>query len=70
MLTANAPSIVWLTVEGMRVANLSLSRGEQNYTPSFSSVHQTVATARVRVEYERRGWESTCERDLRREELH
>ena len=67
MLIANAPSIVWPTVEGMRVANLSLSRGERNYTPSFSSVHHTVATARVRVEYERRGWEWTCERDLRRE---
>ena len=67
MLIAKAPSIVWPTVEGMRVANLSLSRGERNYTPSFSSVHHTVATARVRVEYERRGWEWTCERDLRRE---
>jgi len=67
MLIANAPSIVWPTVEGMRVANLSLSRGERNYTPSFSSVHHTVAIARVRVEYERRGWEWTCERDLRRE---
>ena len=66
-MMANAPSIIWPTAEGMRVANLPLSRGDRMYTPSFSSVHHTVATARVRVEYERNGWEWTCERDLRHE---
>jgi hypothetical protein len=67
ILLAKSPSIIWPTIEGMRVANLPLSRGDRNYTPSFSSVHHTVATARVRIEYERRGWEWTCERDLRHE---
>ena len=66
-MMANAPSIIWPTAEGMRVANLPLRRGDRMYTPSFSSVHHTVATARVRVEYERNGWEWTCERDLRHE---
>jgi len=66
-MMANAPSIIWPTAEGMRVANLPLRRGDRMYTPSFSSVHHTVATARVRIEYERRGWEWTCERDLRHE---
>ena len=66
-MMANAPSIIWPTAEGMRVANLPLRRGDHMYTPSFSSVHHTVATARVRIEYERRGWEWTCERDLRHE---
>jgi hypothetical protein len=66
-MIANAPSIIWPTAEGMRVANLPLRRGDRMYTPSFSSVHHTVATARVRIEYERRGWEWTCERDLRHE---
>jgi len=67
ILLAKAPSIIWPTIEGMKVANLPLSRGDRNYTPSISSVHHTVATARVRIEYERRGWEWTCERDLRHE---
>ena len=67
ILLAKAPSIIWPTIEGMKVANLPLSRGDRNYTPSLSSVHHTVATARVRIEYERRGWEWTCERDLRHE---
>ena len=66
-MMANAPSIIWPTAEGMRVANLPLRRGDRMYTPSFSSVHHTVATARVRIEYERRGWEWNCERDLRHE---
>ena len=52
ILLAKSPSIIWPTIEGMRVANLPLSRGDRTYTPSFSSVHHTVATARVRVEYE------------------
>jgi len=67
ILLAKSPSIIWPTLEGMRVANLPHSRGDRNFTPSFSSVHHTVATARVRVEYERNGWEWTCERDLRHE---
>ena len=67
ILLANSPSIVWPTIEGMKVANLKLSRGERSYAPSFSSIHHTVATARVRIEYEKRGWKWTCERDLRRE---
>ena len=66
-MMANAPSIIWPTAEGMRIANLPLRRGDRMYTPSFSSVHHTVATARVRVEYERNGWDWTCERDLRHE---
>jgi hypothetical protein len=56
-MMANAPSIIWPTAEGMRVANLPLRRGDRMYIPSFSSVHHTVATARVRIEYERRGWD-------------
>ncbi len=67
ILLAKAPSIIWPTIEGMKVANLKLSRGERSYAPGFSSIHHTVATARVRIEYERRGWEWTCERDLRHE---
>ena len=67
ILLAKSPSIVWPTIEGMKVANLKLSRGERSYAPSFSSIHHTVATARVRIEYEKRGWKWTCERDLRRE---
>jgi hypothetical protein len=43
ILLAKAPSIIWPTIEGMKVANLPLSRGDRNYTPSFSSVHHTVA---------------------------
>ena len=67
ILLAKSPSIIWPTLEGMRVANLPLSRGDRTYTPSFSTVHHTVATARVRLEYESNGWEWTCERDLRYE---
>jgi hypothetical protein len=67
ILLAKSPSIIWPTIEGMKVANLKLSRGERSYAPSFSSIHHTVATARVRIEYEKRGWKWTCERDLRRE---
>lgn len=67
ILLAKVPSIIWPTFEGVTVANLPLSRGDRNYTPSFCSVHHAVATARVRIEYESRGWEWTFERDLRHE---
>ena len=48
ILLSRSPSIIWPTIEGMKAANLPLSRGERSYTPSFSSIHHTVATARVR----------------------
>jgi len=31
ILLAKAPSIIWPTIEGMKVANLPLSRGDRNY---------------------------------------
>ena len=50
VLLADAPSIFWATNEGLKVANISLHRGEKTFTPSFSSLHHNLAVARVAVE--------------------
>jgi hypothetical protein len=67
VLLADAPSIFWATNEGLKVANISLHRGEKTFTPSFSSIHHNLAVARVAVEYRRFGAKWICERDLRSE---
>lgn len=64
-LLANAPSILWPTVESMRLANLPLHRGEKAPVPSLSLIQHTVAVARVRLEYEKNGASWICERRLR-----
>ena len=64
-LLANAPSIIWTTNEGLRLAEFKILKGERNYKPSFSNLHHNLAVARVRVEYERGGANWTCERELR-----
>ena len=64
-LLANAPSILWTTNEGLKLANFEIKKGERNYKPSFSTLHHNLAVARVRIEYEKGGAFWTCERELR-----
>jgi len=64
-LLANAPSILWTTNEGLKLANFEIKKGERNYKPSFSTLHHNLAVARVRIEYEKVGAFWTCERELR-----
>jgi len=67
VMLANTPSIFWATNEGLKVAGISLHRGERTYSPSFSSLHHNLAVARVAIEYKRFGSTWICERDLRKE---
>lgn len=64
-LLANAPSILWPTVESMRLAEMPLNRGEKAPKPSLSLIQHTLAVSRVRLEYEKNGASWLCERKLR-----
>jgi hypothetical protein len=63
LLIANAPAILWPTASSMKLTNFSDKRVE--IRPSITTLHHTVAVARVRVEYEVMGATWTCERSLR-----
>lgn len=62
-----APSILWATPAGMRCAGLTLHRGEKATQPSFSTLHHTLAVARVRLEYYTPSTTWTCEWALRKQ---
>lgn len=63
----DAPSILWATPAGMRCAGLALHRGEKTTQPSFSTLHHTLAVARVRLEYNAPTTSWTCEWALRKQ---
>jgi hypothetical protein len=66
-MLADAPSILWATNEGLRIAEIALHRGERTYAPSFATLHHNLAVARVGVEYKKHGANWICERILRDE---
>lgn len=64
-ILAEAPSIVWPTVEGLRCAGISLKPGQRADAPSIGTLHHTLAVAEVRLAYEQQGYAWTAERFLR-----
>ena len=66
-MLADVPSILWATSEGLKIAEITLHRGERTYVPSFATLHHNLAVARVSVEYRKHGARWICERTLRDE---
>ena len=64
-ILAEAPSIVWPTVEGLRCAGIALKPGQRADAPSIGTLHHTLAVAEVRLAYEQQGYAWTAERFLR-----
>ena len=52
-ILAEAPTILWPTSAAMRLTDLDDKRAEK--LPSISTLHHTLAVARVRLEYEKHG---------------
>jgi len=66
-LLGNAPMIVWITNQGMRLSGLQIEENEKFGKPSFSTIHHNCAVSAVRVHYESNGYLWVCERTLRTE---
>ena len=61
---ADAPTLLWPTIEGLRTAGVVLRQGQRVDRPSVGTLHHTLAVAEVRLAYEAGGWLWTAERFL------
>ena len=66
-IIGSAPMILWVTNSGMKLAELPTIPKEKFGKPSFSTIHHNCAVSAVRLEYEKNGYNWTCERKLRHE---
>ena len=69
-ILAEAPSVLWPTIEGLRCAGITLRPGHRADPPSIGTLHHTLAVAEVRLAYEQQGYIWTAERFLHVREGH
>ena len=63
-ILADAPTLLWPTLEGLRSAGIALRQGQRVDKPSIGTLHHNLAVAEVRLVYEAGGWTWTAERFL------
>jgi len=63
-ILADAPTLLWPTLEGLRAAGITLRQGQRVDQPSIGTLHHNLAAAEVRLVYEVGGWSWTAERFL------
>jgi len=54
-LLAKAPAILWTTRYSMKLAGISMGRGQKAVKPSFTTIHHELTVAHIRTIYESHG---------------